>query len=179
MKLLVALMVLVPAAARAATDVIGNLNKAGGSYGVTLTVIDDKGAQSTDTLQVTINALPTADAGAARTGEVGQGLAFNASGSVDSDGTIASYAWDFGDGSTATGAQVVHAYQEPGFYTVRLTVTDNLGARSTAQAMVSISRPPSAPPEEGGYSSMQGMGSASTLVLSMLMLGLLPRRHRQ
>jgi MYXO-CTERM domain-containing protein len=153
--------------------------EAGGTYVVTLTVIDDKGARSTDTLQVTINALPTADAGAARTGEVGQELAFNASGSSDADGTIASYAWDFGDGSTATGAQAAHTYQSPGFYTVRLTVTDNLGARSTAQAMVSISQPPPAPPEEGGCSSTQGMGSVGTLVLSMLMLGLLPRRRRQ
>jgi MYXO-CTERM domain-containing protein len=146
---------------------------------VTLTVIDDKGARSTDTLQATINALPTADAGAARAGEVGQELAFDASGSKDSDGTIASYAWDFGDGTTATGAQATHAYQDPGFYTVRLTVTDNLGARSTAQAMVSISKPLPPPPDEGGCSSTQGMGSVSTLVLSMLMLGLLPRRRQQ
>jgi PKD repeat protein len=153
--------------------------EAGGNYVVTLTVIDDKGARTTDTLMASINALPSADAGAARGGEVGQEIAFDASGSKDSDGSIASYAWDFGDGATATGAQATHAYSEPGFYTVRLTVTDNLGARSTAQAMVSISRPPPAPPEEGGCSSTQGAGSAAVLMLSLLALVVLPRRRQQ
>jgi MYXO-CTERM domain-containing protein len=154
--------------------------EAGGSYVVTLTVIDDKGVRSTDTLQAIINALPAADAGAARAGEVGQDLAFDARSSKDPDGRIASYTWDFGDGSTATGAQATHAYQEPGLYTVRLTVTDNLGARATAQAIASISKPPpTAPLEDGGCSSTQGTGSASVLALSMLMLGLLPRHRRQ
>jgi MYXO-CTERM domain-containing protein len=152
--------------------------EAGGTFVVTLTVIDDKGARSTDTLQATINALPVAEAGPARAGEVGQELAFDGRSSKDTDGSIASYAWDFGDGGTATGAQATHAYQEPGFYTVRLTVTDNRGARSTAQAMVAISRPPAPPAEDGGCSSTQGTGSASVLALSMLMLGLLPRRRR-
>jgi YVTN family beta-propeller protein len=54
---------------------------------------------------------------------------FEASGSTDADGTVASYAWDFGDGhSEATaGPAIAHTYADPGTYTVTLTVTDDEG----------------------------------------------------
>ncbi|MBI4396653.1 MAG: PKD domain-containing protein, partial [Elusimicrobia bacterium] len=54
-------------------------------------------------------------------------VALNASRSFDRDGTVASYSWDFGDGSTASGAQVQHAYAGGGRFLVRLRVTDNSG----------------------------------------------------
>lgn len=50
--------------------------------------------------------------------------------SNDPDGSIASYAWAFGDGSTGTGAFPSHTYAAPGTYTVGLIVTDNNGATS-------------------------------------------------
>ena len=58
---------------------------------------------------------------------------FDASGSSDPDGTIAGYAWDFGDGHSARdgGARPAHAYAKPGRYRVTLTVTDQEGC-STA-----------------------------------------------
>ena len=52
---------------------------------------------------------------------------FNGSASTDQDGTVDSYAWDFGDGATATGPTPSHAYASAGTYPVTLTVTDNLG----------------------------------------------------
>lgn len=52
---------------------------------------------------------------------------FNASGSYDPDGTITSYAWDFGDGTTGSGVTTSHVYAYEGTYTVTLTVTDNSG----------------------------------------------------
>jgi YVTN family beta-propeller protein len=54
---------------------------------------------------------------------------FDASNSSDSDGTVAGYSWDFGDGQTATGSQptVNHDYAQPGAYTATLTVTDDEG----------------------------------------------------
>ena len=52
-------------------------------------------------------------------------VAFDGSASFDSDGTIVSYAWDFGDGNSATGATANHTYAAAGSYVVVLTVTDN------------------------------------------------------
>ena len=57
---------------------------------------------------------------------------------VDPGRTIASWDWDFDDGATAPGATpaVTHDYGSPGRYTARLTVTDDLGATSTATVEV-------------------------------------------
>jgi PKD repeat protein len=61
---------------------------------------------------------------------------FNGTGSADSDGSITSYAWDFGDGSTGTGATPQHTYAAAGTYTVKLTVTDDRGGTGTASQQV-------------------------------------------
>jgi PKD repeat protein len=50
---------------------------------------------------------------------------FDASGSTDKDGTVTGYAWDFGDGATATGRTVTHAFPSAGTRSVTLTVTDD------------------------------------------------------
>ncbi|AHM62644.1 beta-1,4-xylanase [Flammeovirgaceae bacterium 311] len=65
--------------------------------------------------------------------------AFDASASFDSDGTISSYAWDFGDGSTGSGELANHSFSAYGNYTVTLTVTDNGGAVGTSSQLVSVS----------------------------------------
>lgn len=64
---------------------------------------------------------------------------FSAAMSSDIDGTITSYEWDFGDGTTASGLEVQHAYLTPGQQTVRLTVTDDSGApNKTVSETVSV-----------------------------------------
>ncbi len=63
-------------------------------------------------------------------------VAVDASGSTDSDGTIASYAWTFGDNSTGTGKTASHTYAAAGSYQVSLTVTDNKGATNTVTKTV-------------------------------------------
>lgn len=65
-------------------------------------------------------------------------LAVDGSGSTDGDGTIASYAWDFGDGVTGTGATATHTYGADGTYRVRLTVTDDDGATGTVERDVTV-----------------------------------------
>ena len=55
---------------------------------------------------------------------------FDGSGSSDPDGSVVSYAWNFGDGSTGTGVSPSHGYATAGTYTVTLTVTDDRGTQS-------------------------------------------------
>jgi PKD repeat protein len=71
---------------------------------------------------------------------------FNGSSSSDPDGSIVSYAWQFGDGTTGFGVTTQHAYAVAGTYTVRLTVTDNDGATNTTTRQVVISAQPNQPP---------------------------------
>lgn len=94
-------------------------------------------------VQPTPNVAPTAAFTAATTG---LSVAVDAAGSVDSDGTISSYAWTFGDGATASGATAAHPYASAGTYTVGLTVTDDRGATATVTHDVVVQDPPPAPP---------------------------------
>lgn len=75
-----------------------------------------------------------------RAGVVARRIAFDASGSHDPGrgGSIASYAWTFGDGSSATGETTSHAYLAPGRYTVRLTVLDGLGRSASASRRIVV-----------------------------------------
>ena len=56
---------------------------------------------------------------------------------VDPGPAIASYSWDFGDGTTASGPSVTHRFLAAGRYPVALTVTDSLGGTSVARTSVS------------------------------------------
>jgi hypothetical protein len=61
--------------------------------------------------------------------------------SSDPDRDALTYAWSFGDGATATGATVTHAYTTPGTFTVRLTVTDIRGLVTTTVTTATILTP--------------------------------------
>jgi len=63
---------------------------------------------------------------------------FDGSDSYDPDGSINSYQWDFGDGSTQGGEVVSHSFSQSGSYNVRLTVTDNKNKTSSVVKVVSI-----------------------------------------
>ncbi|MBI3803657.1 MAG: PKD domain-containing protein [Nitrospirae bacterium] len=62
----------------------------------------------------------------------------DASASSDPDGTIASYTWNFGDGTTGTGVTAGHTYSNSGNVTVTLVVTDNGGAQGTASTLITV-----------------------------------------
>ncbi|MGH2984129.1 MAG: PKD domain-containing protein [Solirubrobacterales bacterium] len=65
---------------------------------------------------------------------------FNGSSSTDPDGSIATYAWDFGDGSSGSGATAEHTYAAPGTYTVMLRVTDDDGSSAADSKLVTVSK---------------------------------------
>ncbi len=75
----------------------------------------------------------------------GQSVSFDGSGSSDPDGTITSYAWDFGDGAVASTPKVTHTFTRPGSYAVQLTVTDNSGSTGTFTRTISVAAPLSVP----------------------------------
>jgi PKD repeat protein len=60
--------------------------------------------------------------------------------STDSDGTLVSWFWDFGDGRTSTGQNPWHRYRRTGNYTVTLTVTDNGGTRKSTSKNITVKR---------------------------------------
>ncbi|MCX6087759.1 MAG: stalk domain-containing protein [Caldiserica bacterium] len=58
---------------------------------------------------------------------INETINFDAALSKDSDGEIASYLWDFGDGYTSYESKASHKYEKVGRYSIKLTVTDNIG----------------------------------------------------
>lgn len=63
---------------------------------------------------------------------------FDASASFDSDGSISSYKWTFGDGKSGSGVRPLHTYSDPGEYSVTLRVLDNRGGEDVATMEVSV-----------------------------------------
>jgi PKD repeat protein len=70
----------------------------------------------------------------------GQTVIFNAMGSVDLDGTIMSYMWEWGDGESVTRLTPAedHDFPAAGTYYVKLTVTDNAGLKSTLTKPITV-----------------------------------------
>lgn len=60
---------------------------------------------------------------------------------TDSDGQVVSYDWNFGDGSTGSGATTTHSYNSPGNYTITLVVTDDQGNVGTCSGSVTVTAP--------------------------------------
>ena len=104
---------------------------------------------------------PVADPNGPYTGTEGVSVTFDGSGSSDPDGTIVSYAWDFGDGTTGTGVNPAHTYAQDGTYTVTLTVTDNDGLTDTATTTATIAPeevpPPPVADPNGPYTGTEGI----------------------
>lgn len=96
-------------------------------------------ASITVTVDVTENQPPQALLVASPTTVVvGETVNFSAAGSVDIDGSIVAFEWDFGDGTTAEGQQVTHRYESANTFTVLLVVTDDDGAKASATESVTV-----------------------------------------
>jgi PKD repeat protein len=111
----------------------------------------------------TPNTPPVAVASASPTsGAAPLTVTFSSAGSNDPDGSIASYSWNFGDGTAlSTNPSPTHIYQTAGTFTAKLTVTDNRGATGTATATITTSANPLAAP-----TNLSGAGKKGSVTLT-------------
>jgi PKD repeat protein len=78
-----------------------------------------------------------------------------------STGNITSWLWDFGDGSTSTGQNPAHTYQNAGSYTVSLTVTGSGGSDTkTMEDFIQVTPPPPV----ANFTAVPTSGSSPLLV---------------
>ena len=116
-------------------------------FTVTLTVTDNEGATDVETQTVTVAPAPLPNtpptAGFTHTCTAAD-CSFMSTSTDVAPGTIATYAWVFGDGATAAVANPSHSYAlvNPTDFTVTLTVTDNEGATDVETQTISVSPPP-------------------------------------
>jgi hypothetical protein len=105
----------------------------------------DNGSKSLNvdfTPTVTPNSAPVARIVASVTSGIAPvTVQFDGSGSSDEEGAIASYTWNFGDGTSGTGANKSKTFNNPGNYTVTLTVKDSDGVTSTASKTIPVDSP--------------------------------------
>lgn len=74
--------------------------------------------------------------------ETGLKVLANGSESVDPDGSIAAYQWDWGDGTSDAGQEASHTYTNNGTFRINLTVTDNEGATNSTGVEVNVTNAP-------------------------------------
>jgi chitodextrinase len=141
--------------------VLSHVYQSAGAYTVQLTVTDDSGRQGSAfvAIQVASNPGDQADPVASfimtpRRGKAPLAVALDASGSSDPAGTIQSFAWDFGDGTSGSGRKTSHEYSAAGKFTIRLKITDDRGLSSTAAKLLQVVRGNSKDPRNGSTTSV-------------------------
>lgn len=117
-----------------------------GTYSPSLTVRDSAGRTDQVSTPVIISAAPAQTTNqlpkSSFTATPGSGaspltVAFDGSGSSDTDGSIKSYQWSFGDGTTAAGVSTQHTFTDIANYTVTLQVTDDKDGSAASSQVVS------------------------------------------
>ncbi|HSK42547.1 MAG TPA: PKD domain-containing protein [Candidatus Binatia bacterium] len=117
-----------------------------GTYTITGTVTDNLGATASKSAAIVVSSSINQPPVAAISATPGSAYApatvsVSAAGSSDPDGTIANSVISFGDGTSVSGLTASHKFSAAGVYTLTATVTDNLGASSTATTSVTVKAP--------------------------------------
>jgi PKD repeat protein len=87
--------------------------------------------------------------------------------SSDSDGSVVSWSWEFGDGGSSSAQHPGHAYAAPGVYSVTLIATDNEGASSAPRTHdVSVSDPGAGPSIQGIAPNAMSSGATIGVTIS-------------
>lgn len=125
-----------------------------GKYAAKLTVTDNENNSGTATKEISVGLPPVAQFTAnPKIGRSPLTVNFDASASYDPDGTISSYSWDFGDGTSGTGKTVSHTYTKIAVRTATLTVKDDDGIEASSSQQIEITAAPVAEfthnPKEG------------------------------
>lgn len=116
-----------------------------GTYHVLLTVMDDEGEATVDSMEVRVsNPAPVPSITAPEAGVENAALEFSAAGTTDNPSDLASlrYYWTFGDGSVAPGLEAIHSYAQAGTYIVTLRVQDDNGAVAETSVEVVVENLP-------------------------------------
>jgi PKD repeat protein len=137
-----------------------------GSYTLTARAVDaaESAATSTEIRMTVSNQPPVSNPGGPYSGTEGLALTLNGAGSTDPNGDALTYAWNFGDGTTATGASPSKTYADNGTYTITLTVSDPLGATHSATTTTTIANV--APTGTFSAPATAASGAAYTLAIS-------------
>ena len=112
-------------------------------FTVTLTVTDDEGATAAATQTITVTPTPSANTPPTANFTYScntVNCTFVSTSTDAAPGTIASYAWTFGDNATAAVSSPAHSYSitAPTTFTVTLTVTDNEGATAVVTKTITV-----------------------------------------
>ncbi|MCZ3386783.1 MAG: PKD domain-containing protein, partial [Actinomycetia bacterium] len=150
---------------------------ADGTYTVTVTVTDNRGAASSELRTVSVARPVNIDPSAVfSVGCWGLECDVDASASTDSDGNIVAYDWDFGGSSTGSGPTTSHVFAIEGTYSVSVTVTDDRGGVDTATQEVVVNAIPTsiafraADSADGGNGSLPSVAIPAATQVSDLML---------
>lgn len=109
-----------------------------GTYDVELTVTTTNGCQSVVTIPITVYDLPTVHFTSTTECENTVPTTFTDFSSAASGGSITSWSWDFGDGSTSTDSNPTHLYSSAGVYNTTLTVVTDQGCTNTINYTVQV-----------------------------------------